>query len=245
VFITWNFLWDVPGEKDEWYGEMAGWLRLVSHLQPPGVDRIQFHRFSPYHQRPESFGLSLVPFPLYSYVYPLAPEDMRDLAYYFNDTERKSAKLELERRPHLKQVMRIIAVWSSLWGQDGTDAEVEPPTLTMRETSDGLHITDTRPCAHSATHHLQGLPQHIYKACDEIQTVNSLVNTLSTEQQTVLTADTVQRVLDELVERRLLLHLDGRYLALALREVRRIPDSLAEFPGGYTDIQAWQARYAN
>ncbi|MGB8508914.1 MAG: RiPP maturation radical SAM C-methyltransferase [Pyrinomonadaceae bacterium] len=242
VFITWNFLWDVPGEKDEWYGEMAGWLRLVSHLQPPGVDRIQFHRFSPYHQRPESFGLSLVPFPLYSYVYPVAPEEMRELAYYFNDAGRESAKVELERRVHLKQVMRIIAVWNSLWGQDGMEVEVEPPTLVMREDAEGLHITDTRPCAFSGTHFLQGLHQHICKACDEIHTVNSLLNALSKNQHRDFTEETVQRALDELVERKLLLHLDGRYLGLALREVRRIPDSLEEFPGGYTDIRAWQAR---
>jgi magnesium-protoporphyrin IX monomethyl ester (oxidative) cyclase len=241
VFITWNFLWDVPGEKDEWYGEMAEWLRLVSHLQPPGVDRIQFHRFSPYHQRPESFGLSLAPFPLYFYVYPLSSEDMSELAYYFNDTGREAAKVELERRPNLKQVMRIIAVWNTLWGQGGTEADVEPPTLTMHEEADGLRITDTRPCAFSGTHHLQGLGYYIYKACDEIHTVNSLLNVLSKERHENFDAGTVQRVLDELVERKLLLHLDGRYLALALREVQRIPDSLAEFPGGYTDVQAWQA----
>jgi magnesium-protoporphyrin IX monomethyl ester (oxidative) cyclase len=90
---------------------------------------------------------------------------------------------------------------------------------------------------------LQGLPQHVYKACDEIQTLNSLLKALSKEQHRDFNAEAVQRVLDELVERKLLLHLDGRYLGLALREVRRIPDSLAEFPGGYTDIQAWQARF--
>ncbi|HEX8145178.1 MAG TPA: RiPP maturation radical SAM C-methyltransferase [Pyrinomonadaceae bacterium] len=245
VFITWNFLWDVPGEKDEWYGEMAEWLRLVSHLQPPGVDRIQFHRFSPYHQRPESFGLSLIPFPLYSYVYPLPPADMRELAYYFHDSERQPARLELERRPHLKSVMKIIAVWNKLWGQGGTKTEEEAPVLLMREESDGLLITDTRPCAVSKTHRLRAQASRIYRACDEIHTVNSLVNALAKDRQGDVPAQTVQRVLDELEERKLLLHLNGRYLALALREVRRIPDTLEEFPGGYTDIEAWQAHYAN
>lgn len=243
VFITWNFLWDIPGEKDEWYGEMAGWLRLIAHLQPPGVDRIQFHRFSPYHQRPESFGLSLVPFPLYSYVYPLPPEDMQELAYYFHDSQRESARVELERRPHLKQVMKIIAVWNRLWGQDGTETTVEAPVLMMREEEpDCLRITDTRPCAVSKTHLLQGLACHVYRACDEVHTANSLMHALSKDHHLDYTLQTVQRALDELEESKLLLHLNGKYLGLALREIHRIPDSLEEFPGGYTDIRAWQAR---
>lgn len=49
----------------------------------------------------------------------------------------------------------------------------------------------------------------------------------------------MQRLLDEFAARRLLLHLNERYLALALREARRIPGSLEEFPGGYTDIEAF------
>ena len=42
-----------------------------------------------------------------------------DLAYYFHDQERRSAKEELERRPHLKKVMKTLAVWNMLWGQGG------------------------------------------------------------------------------------------------------------------------------
>jgi hypothetical protein len=64
VRLSWNFLWGFPGEDDGWYAEMASWLPALEHLQPPsGVIRVRFDRFSPYHQRPGKFGLSLQPRP--------------------------------------------------------------------------------------------------------------------------------------------------------------------------------------
>ncbi len=244
VFITWNFLWDVPGEQDEWYGEMAEWLPMVSHLQPPGVDRIQFHRFSPYHQRPESFGLSLTPFPLYNYVYPVASAQMQDLAYYFHDQERRSAKEELERRPHLKRVMKSLAVWNMLWGQGGMETTREKPVLVMQEEENRIHIKDTRPCAVSSSHILDGLACEIYKVCDDIHTSSGILSALAKGGHSNLSVEKVQNVLDELQKRRILLGLNDRYMRLALREVSRIPDSLEEFPGGYTDVPAWQSEFS-
>jgi magnesium-protoporphyrin IX monomethyl ester (oxidative) cyclase len=245
VFITWNFLWDIPGEKDEWYREMAEWLPMVSHLQPPGVDRIQFHRFSPYHQRPESFGLSLLPFLLYNYVYPVASAQMRDLAYYFHDQERQSAKEELERRVHLKKVMKVLAVWNMLWGQGGLKRIGEKPVLVMKEEKDRIYIKDTRPCAISPSHILEGLACQIYKVCDDIHTCSGILNALAKNQPSYLSAEKVQNALDELQERKILLRLNDRYMRLALREVSRIPDSLEEFPGGYTDVPAWQSKFSH
>ncbi|HJQ27226.1 MAG TPA: RiPP maturation radical SAM C-methyltransferase [Blastocatellia bacterium] len=240
VFITWNFLWDVPGEREEWYGEMATWLPLISHLQPPGVDRIQFHRFSPYHQRPESFDLALSPFPLYGYVYPLPPAQLGELAYYFHDERRRTAKEELERRPHLKRVMKMLAVWNMLWGQGGSQRTGEKPILLMREAGDAIHIEDTRPCAVAASHVLEGLAAQVYKACDDIHTPAGIVAALAKMQAANASVEAVQEVLAELAARRLVLGLNGKFMRLALREVRDIPDSLEAFPGGYTDVPGWQ-----
>ena len=245
IFITWNFLWDVPGERDEWYAEMADWLPLVTHLQPPGVDRIQFHRFSPYHQRPESFGLRLSPFPLYGHVYPLPAAQLGELAYYFHDESRRSAKEELERRPHLKRVMKALAVWNRLWGQGGAERAGEKPVLLMREEADRIHITDTRPCAVAASHLLEGLARRVYQVCDDIHTPAGILSALASSEPGELSLEAVQDVLAELSARRLVLGLNGKFMRLALREVSDIPDSLEEFPGGYTDVPAWQNAMLN
>ncbi|WNG29037.1 RiPP maturation radical SAM protein 1 [Cystobacter fuscus] len=240
IFITWNFLWDVPGEKDEWYGEMAEWLPWVSHLQPPGVDRIQFHRFSPYHQRPGSFGLELEPYPLYSYVYPGSGEELRGLAYYFHDPRRKPAREELEARPHLKQALKAVARWNMLWGQAGFDKAGDKPLLRMTDEGDRIHLKDTRPCATAETHVLEGLARDVYRACEGITSMRGLLDALEKEGVLGLSPGDVQPILDDLLNRRLLLSQNGRNLALALREVSRIPDSQEEFPGGFTDVDGWR-----
>jgi magnesium-protoporphyrin IX monomethyl ester (oxidative) cyclase len=241
VFITWNFLWDIPGEKDEWYGEMADWLPRITHLQPPGVDRIQYHRFSPYHQRPESFGLTLEPYPAYGYVYPVPPGDLAGLAYYFTDPRRKPARTELATRPHLERAMRLVGVWNRLWGQAGFPKPGKLPVLRMSEAPGCLVLEDTRPCAVSPSHVLEGLARDVYRTCAEIQSVPSLLRGLAARNGSEPSPEEVQEILDDLDRRRLLLRLNGKLLALALREVRRIPDTLEEFPAGHLDVLAWRS----
>ncbi len=240
VFITWNFLWDVPGERDEWYSEMAAWLPAITHLQPPGVDRIQFHRFSPYHFRAESFGLSLRPHPLYARIYPLAANELDELAYYFEDPARRSARDELAARPGLKQVMTSVARWRASWGQDGHAATLAP-LLLMEEQPDGLRIRDTRPGAIATEYVLEGSAAAVYRACGRIRSSGSLREELARQRIACFEAE-LESVLAELVERRLLLAAEDKYLALALTEVRPIPDSSAEFPGGYVAQDAWERK---
>lgn len=244
IFITWNFLWDVPGEKDEWYAEMAEWMPSICHLQPPGVDRIQIHRFSPYHQRPASFGLSLQPYPAYSSVYPFPPERLSELAYYFEAQGRPTAREELENRPHLKRVMRVLAGWNRLWGQGGMGVGGARPLLLMREERDFIHVTDTRPGAIAETHLLYDLPRRVYRLSDDIQTPASLLKALSRDGGPAVSESELANVVAELKERRLLLVLNGRILGLALREVSDIPDSDDDFPGGVTDVESWKVEYA-
>ncbi len=37
VHVFWNLLWGFPGDRSEWYEQMAGFLPLLIHLQPPGA----------------------------------------------------------------------------------------------------------------------------------------------------------------------------------------------------------------
>jgi hypothetical protein len=144
--------------------------------------------------------------------------------------------------------MKTIAIWNRLWGQDGNGAAREKPLLIMREEADSLTITDTRPCAIYASHELKGLARSVYQACDDICTIASLMNTLAKDYGSGLSLEQLQSTLNDLVERRLMLHLDGKFLSLALNDVRTIPDTLEDFPGGYTDVQTWQlsnARYTS
>lgn len=239
IFITWNFLWDVPGETDAMYGEMADWLPKVSHLQPPGIDRIQFHRFSPYHQRAEQFGLKLTPYPAYRSVYPVAEADLSELAYYFDAIGRPPAQVALDARPHLKRVIQIVGRWNQLWGLAGP-AVGEKPTLHGARDRSGITITDTRPGAVAGEHHLTGLSLRIHDLCDSVRSLPALQTLLREDPEQPSERD-ILAVLDDLEQRQLLLHHGERYLALTMRQVTRIPDTPAEFPGGTTNVAAWYA----
>lgn len=235
IFITWNFLWDVPGERDEWYAEIAEWLPRIVHLQPPGIDRIQFHRFSPYHQRAADFGLTLTPYPSYRSVYPVGAADLAELAYYFDSVGRPPAARMLAERPQLKRVVRIVGSWKQGWNRDD---QADRAVLLVRPEGADLVVSDTRPGAPAAGYRLTGLAARIYTLCDSIVSLAQLMTMLASD---LLPVDegVVRDVLADLECRELLLDQDGRYLALALRQVTPIPESPADFPGGTTNLAAW------
>lgn len=239
VFIGWNFLWDLPGEDDAWYAEMAQWLPRISHLQPPGVDRVQFHRFSPYHQRPDDWQLRLEPHPMYACVYPLDRTQLAGLAYYFHEPSRRSAREELARRPGLRRALQVIGRWMRLWGQGGFPGAHDKPLLAMDDRGEHICIQDTRHCGRGDLI-LRGPSAEVYRACASIATVRAVVET-ARERCQGSAEDEILAAVAELDGKGLLLRAGDKILALALRTVGHIPDQPEESPGGYTDVDGWSA----
>lgn len=232
IFITWNFLWDVPGEQDAWYEEMAAWLPRVSHLQPPGIDRIQFHRFSPYHMRSAQFGLTLEPFHSYAAVYPVSDRDLRDLAYYHQDVTRRPAVEVMAERPGLKATVRAVALWNRAW----LTPEPERPVLLVERADDGTAVVvDTRP-GFGGRGVLDALDLTLLDACGDIRAEATLAALIDRDAEAVATA------LARLDALGLVLRQSGNVMSLVLREVTPIPDGQEDFPGGYVDLDRWYAQ---
>lgn len=242
VFVAWNFLWDLPGERDEWYAEMARWLPRVTHLQPPGVDRIQFHRFSPYHQRPAHWGLELEPHPMYSYVYPLDKKQLAQLAYYFHEPSRRPTRAVLASRPGLTAALREVGRWGLVWGQGGAQTRADRPVLRVEDAGADLVITDTRPCGRG-NRVLRGLTASVHRACETVGSVRSVVEAVSRQHATA-PSDQILAAIDELDDQCLVLRDHDRLLALALRQVGHIPEEAEDSPGGYIDMERWHASRA-
>jgi magnesium-protoporphyrin IX monomethyl ester (oxidative) cyclase len=224
VRLTWIMLHDVPGDRDEWYDEMAEWLPLVSHLQPPDhATPVQFHRFSPYHDSAATWGLDLEPAPGYSLAYPFGRDELEDLAYLFEDRHERPKRAAVER------VVELIADWQrAYWSEDRPRLSVEPDL-------GGLFIRDTRPARAFDFHFLGGLEAAVYDACDAAVTPAALVRTLAERGWTVEEPD-VEASLAELRRRRLVLDTAGRVLALAVRP--RTDGDVGEYVGGSIDIPA-------
>jgi len=230
VYVTWNFLAGIPGEQDSWYQDMAAWLPVIEHLQSPGglggIVKIRYDRFSPYHERQESYGLNLEPYQTYSHVYPLATEQIADLAYFFEN--QGDSVEELFTRPGIMAMRNVIMVWQQrFYGKESAR-----PHLTMTVADDCLHITDTRSCAPQERVELSGLERQVYESCDRATSRKGLFGTLAGEDSSLTEAQVFETV-DSLCQRLLLLEWGGRLISLAVRPPRRPLPGDREFPGGH------------
>lgn len=227
--VSWSLLTEFPGEDDAWYGEMAAWIPWLSHLQPGGIAALRFDRYSPYFNEAARFDLDLTPSELYSYVYPLPPAELADQAYFFEDRGTKDHGRSLlhanaTERQGLGAAMDAMRDWVRAW-RDGS-----VPILTMREEEDALVVEDTRPCAVDSKHRLVGTAKRLLEAGEETPPRSRLLAELAREG---IFENETEEALAELVERRLLLEVDGRVLTLPLRDPVPPLPLLADFPGGY------------
>jgi len=233
--LSWSMLWGFPGEKDDWYTDMASWLPALEHLQPPAsTPRIRYDRYSVYHEQAQRLGLVLFPVGAMSLVYPVGPADLDDLAYFFT-TEPGAGPLryiedlkeEITKNPGITALVQAARDWGAAYGSG------RRPVLTMDDYGDDLVITDTRTCARSGRHVLSGLARAIYLACDAAPRRDRLPAVLERDFGLSAGEDELAEITGPLLADRLVLELDGRLVSLALPSpVPAYPD-YTQFPGGY------------
>lgn len=226
VHLTWFYLYGFPGEREAWYTEVAGWLPLVTHLQPPGgMTPVRFDRFSPYHTRSAQYGLDLRPNRAHAFIFPLEPELLNDFAYFFESAEqmREDAPGDWppgKKGPGYGLMQQAITQWHERFWHSLPDV--------LHVTDDGarLSIIDTRAVATARRHSLEGLAREVYLACDQPQTLRTCAATVGASEQDVAA------IWSDLDARRLILRQGDRVLSLAVRgELPTLPRR-DQFPGG-------------
>lgn len=234
LYVVWNFLGGFPGENDAWHAETADLLPLLHHLPPPHkAFRVRFDRFSVYQREPERFGLRLVPFDSYRDVFPVSPEGLADLAYFLKDAgdaheTHDSLRIETVEPPGIAALQEAVRVWQKAAGH------FEPALLTMDDEGDAVTLFDTRPCAPERRVRLEGLSAELYRRMEPSLPRARLVASVC--EGSGAPAQDVERRIDELRERKLLVEIRGRVLALAIPG--DVPGALParEFPGGHTQV---------
>jgi magnesium-protoporphyrin IX monomethyl ester (oxidative) cyclase len=226
VRVVWNLLAGLPGEQDAWHAETAAWLPLIHHLEPPAaVVPIMYKRFSAYTREAERLGLQLRPSPVYTLLYPFAPTDIRDLAYYYLPvSEPEPDAPSIARRPGVHALVEALRAWRR--------AQIAPipPVLAMTDHGDRIAFFDTRACAPERRPVLRGHAAALYRACEPAASRDRLAQRLAPLR---LSARRLDRLLAELLERKLLLKRHGRFLGLAVPGEWPLPPPLAQFPGGH------------
>lgn len=232
IWVIWNHLYGAPGDNPDWYEKIADWLPLIIHLQPPttgGITRVRFDRFSPYFHNIEAYGLKLTPYWAYSHVYPLDQRQLMDQAYFFcNDGPQSPSPTRLINR---------MQEWSaSFYGQRASVSALpkrseNAPVLQMQEAEGRVFIRDTRPCSVASFHELSPLQSAICRATDAARSRKGIEDTVRGNGFGV-SEEELYSSLQELVERKIVVDFDGKYLCLAT-EKGAIPYlGFEEFAGG-------------
>lgn len=201
VGIMWNILYGFPGESADELEEMMNLMPLISHLQAPsiGCHRIRMDRFSPMHTRPADFGLTNVrPFPTYGVVFPLDEKSLARIAYYFTCEYTTPAAPE--------EVALDLADATRVWQNSAGHA-----ALIYIEQEEQVLVFDTRTCAVGSQFCLEGTVRDVFLACDTGATPEFL------QKHPLLSKLNWRHALDDLISKKLVVELDGRFVNLAVR----------------------------
>jgi ribosomal peptide maturation radical SAM protein 1 len=237
--VTWSILAGFPGEKDDWYADMAAWMPALEHLTPPGgTVPIQYDRFSVYHEQARKYGLILFPVGSMPFIYPVGPADLDGLAYYFT-TEPGAGPVRMmqSERDTVAKSPGIRAVVGAVHGWREAHAHGSGPVLEMTDRDGVLRITDTRSCARVPRHELTGLARAVCLACDAAPRPGRLSEILARDHGLAGAAEEeIGAALDSLLADRLVLAVDGRLLGLALTAHAPANPDFKQFPGGHVLI---------
>jgi len=205
VTVLWNYLYGFPGEDAEDYWSIIDQIPALVHLQPPGsVGRIALERFSPYFERPELGFADRTPLRFYRYVYDLPPDELADLAYFF-ESRHHGISGDVE-----KALIDAVDQWKQAYVTSSLYLSVGP--------DEALRIHDHREGWPRRIHTLTGWQRDGYEGLQRGRTVRSL-HTYLAQRGHDLGIDELTGWLSSLVREGLVFVDADRYVALATKDV--------------------------
>jgi ribosomal peptide maturation radical SAM protein 1 len=175
IMPVWNLLVGFPGEGKEVYEKYVRDIPLLTHLCPPsGVHAVRFDRYSPYFNKAETYGLQLSPMEFYSHIYPFSKESLRDLAYYFTDTNL-NAEYMTTMIKWIDELREKVEVWRAKWSGA---SPANRPQLYFQQDGDNIVVYDSRFEA-PIKHRLSEAALEILRVTARRQTVGSLAEALA------------------------------------------------------------------
>jgi ribosomal peptide maturation radical SAM protein 1 len=164
VLPVYNVLVGFPGESREANERTARELPKLAHLRPPvAMAEIEYHRFSPYHADPESFGLRLRPSNHYSHLYPFSSDVLTRIAYVFED-ENKSP----DYRKDIRAIYDRIVAWANAFAGGNC-------MLSWSARGDEIRISDQRPGFGPARFILGNYAARLFEFLDEPHSLKGLL----------------------------------------------------------------------
>lgn len=206
VIVDWNVIHGFPGERPEHYERMAALLPLLVHLAPPRLTQLRLDRFSPYARDPDGHGIALLgPQHSWKFVHDVDAAIQRELCYsfefrYLDGTDPKVSGSMLHepvahwREHHLENLQ----------------------ALTYRRGPGHLLIDDRRTTVDDARYTLEYLESIAYLSCDAARTVEYVCARIRDQGLGGVPDKKVAAILSDMVDAKLMIEEEGRYLALAI-----------------------------
>jgi ribosomal peptide maturation radical SAM protein 1 len=164
IVTIYGILAGFPGEDPNEYARLVHELPKLVHFTPPSalID-IEFHRFSPYHNDPASFGIRLRPHEKYSFIYPLPESELARLAYQFEVEGRRAQDLS-----YLTKISRVVTTWQHQFNHDEC-------VLTWQQDERGILIRDRRPGFAARDYRLSGHAVPAFLALEQPRTLKAAI----------------------------------------------------------------------
>ncbi|MGI6711605.1 MAG: RiPP maturation radical SAM C-methyltransferase [Bacillota bacterium] len=218
---VYNLLAGFPDEEPGWYFEMAQIIPKIYHLNPPkqNVQMIEMHRFSPFYvehgltQKDECFVRAD-----YCYNYPDQMVDLLKTGYFFH-TLYEAAN---PNREHIKKVKEAVEPWIE------KRANHMLPTFNYAIGPGYLKVTDMRDDKGRFIT-LRDLYQDILLLCDQIQHREVLKRDLARKRPDDVGSGLVDRAINELLEKDLLISEGNMLLTLPIGVKYRSTDELRNY----------------
>jgi ribosomal peptide maturation radical SAM protein 1 len=210
IYVIWNNLVRIPGEREEDYKEMENLIPKILHLAPPhtpkGTVLIECHRFSPYFSEKGKWLENVRPLSWYDALFPAAKIDLSRVAYYFEadwkDTLDESA---------YNAVTLACSKWNRIWGESR-----ELPGLCIHEQKNGNISIEESGTGKNVIHRPDYDRSLVYRAIADPGDVKKVQLRIKKEFGKTLSTEKISLFLDEFVRSSLAIEEKGIYCGLAI-----------------------------
>lgn len=199
--INWNILFGFPGEEEEEYFGICDLIPLILHLPPPtlGCRPVILTRNSPLFEELKRLGGEDVkPVPAYQRLFDLPGEKIRQLAFFF---EAEIVSRESLGR-YVIPLRDAVDQWQEEWGRCAFE---------YHDRNGLVRLTDTRPIARYAESTLSEQESAVYRLCDDGARLGEIA------RGACLAENEATAILHRFLENRWVVHMDGRFLSLAVK----------------------------
>ncbi len=203
IRLIYSIITGVPGEHLEDYNNMVSFMSFLHHLPPPvALNRLAFHRFSPYAAVPSRYGFKDIrPFPVQRIIYRTTNERLMRLCYELE------YQLEKHERPEMKKGRKRLSDAMDAWKHDYLAGE----RLVMKGAEDTVIITRRSAEGNIQVWPLRGSTALVYTNAQSATSFTQL------SKKTGLSVSVIAQIIERMAKDRLVIKMDDHCLALAVQ----------------------------